>query len=314
MRHFVDEKYPGRVLLCEANQWPGDVRKYLGDGDEFQLAFQFPLMPRIYIALGKADSTPIRWALEQTPTIPDNCQWGTFLRNHDELTLEMVSEEERQWLWKEYAPDQAMRLNLGIRRRLAPLLENDPRKILLAYSLLLTLPGTPVLYYGDEIGMGDNVSLADRDGLRTPMQWDAKENCGFSTSATLYAPVIRSSEYSPRRVNVAASQENPDSIWQAIRKMISLRKSHSVFGEGSFTMAAEAPASLAAYFRKDGSETLLILNNLSAETTWVTMSLPADAQGKYLDLLTNQVFEHAEGKITLTLQPYQYSWLRLNNN
>lgn len=172
IRAFVDQNYPGRLLLCEANQWPQEVRSYFGDGDEFHMAFHFPLMPRIFMALRRADASPVKWALSHTPSIPGNCQWCTFLRNHDELTLEMVTEEERGWMWEEYAPDPHMRLNLGIRRRLAPLLDNDPRKIGLAFSLLFTLPGTPVIYYGDEIGMGDNLSLPDRNGVRTPMQWE----------------------------------------------------------------------------------------------------------------------------------------------
>ncbi len=169
---FLDEHYPGRILLCEANQWPEDVRPYFGDGDEFHMGFHFPLMPRIYMALRKGSASPLAWILERTPPIPENCQWCTFLRNHDELTLEMVTEEERQWMWQEYAPEPRMRLNLGIRRRLAPLLDNDRRKIELAYSLLFTLPGSPIVYYGDEIGMGDNIWLPDRNGVRTPMQWE----------------------------------------------------------------------------------------------------------------------------------------------
>ena len=165
---------PGSILLCEANQWPEDVRPYFGDGDEFQMGFHFPVMPRIYMALRKGDRRALEWILERTPPIPEDCQWCTFLRNHDELTLEMVTEEERQWMWQEYAPEPRMRLNLGIRRRLAPLLDNDRRKIELANSLLFTLPGSPVIYYGDEIGMGDNIWLPDRNGVRTPMQWDCR--------------------------------------------------------------------------------------------------------------------------------------------
>jgi maltose alpha-D-glucosyltransferase / alpha-amylase len=171
LRRFMDEHYPGRILLCEANQWPEDVRAYFGDGDEFHMGFHFPLMPRIFMALKKQDKTSIEWILSRTPEIPENCQWCTFLRNHDELTLEMVTEEERQWMWEQYAPLPRMRLNLGIRRRLAPLLDNDRKKIELANSLLFTLTGSPIIYYGDEIGMGDNIWLPDRDGVRTPMQW-----------------------------------------------------------------------------------------------------------------------------------------------
>jgi maltose alpha-D-glucosyltransferase/alpha-amylase len=182
LRSFIDQHYSDRVLLSEANQWPKDVRKYFGDGDEFHMGFHFPLMPRIFMALQKGDATPIVRILEQTPAIPDNTQWCTFLRNHDELTLEMVTEEERQWMWEQYAPDPRMRLNLGIRRRLAPLLDNDRQKIELAYSLLFTLPGSPVIYYGDEIGMGDNIWLDDRNGVRTPLQWNSERNAGFSSA------------------------------------------------------------------------------------------------------------------------------------
>ena len=185
MRQFVNSHYPDCVLLCEANQWPKDVRAYLGEGDEFHMAFHFPLMPRIFMALKKANASPIRWALDHTPSIPPGAQWCTFLRNHDELTLEMVTEEERQWMWQEYAPEPRMRLNLGIRRRLAPLLDNDRGLIELANSLLFTLPGAPIIYYGDEIGMGDNIWLPDRNGVRTPMQWDASTSAGFSKSNLL---------------------------------------------------------------------------------------------------------------------------------
>ena len=177
----MDEHYPGRILLCEANQYPEDVRPYFGDGDEFHMGFHFPIMPRIYMALKKGRADDMIEILRRTPPIPENCQWCTFLRNHDELTLEMVTEEERQWMWKEYAPEPRMKLNLGIRRRLSPLLDNDQRKIELANSLLFTLPGSPIIYYGDEIGMGDNLDLPDRNGVRTPMQWDASPNAGFTT-------------------------------------------------------------------------------------------------------------------------------------
>jgi maltose alpha-D-glucosyltransferase/alpha-amylase len=185
IRHYLDEYYPKSVLLAEANQWPEDVRAYFGNGDEFHMGFHFPVMPRIFMALGKGKKTPLVWIMDRTPDIPENSQWCTFLRNHDELTLEMVTEEERQWMWDHYAPAARMRLNLGIRRRLAPLLGNDRRKIEMANSILFTLPGSPIIYYGDEIGMGDNVWLPDRDGVRTPMQWDSSPNAGFSDSLAI---------------------------------------------------------------------------------------------------------------------------------
>ncbi len=239
LRRFIDENFPGKILLCEANQWPSDVRPYFGDGDEFQMGFHFPVMPRIYMALKKEDKSDLVWILERTPPIPDECQWCIFLRNHDELTLEMVTEDERQWMWEQYAPEPAMRLNLGIRRRLAPLLDNDRRKIELANSLLFTLPGSPIIYYGDEIGMGDNIRLPDRNGVRTPMQWSTGVNAGFSQASPdqLYAPVIQHSPYGPEDVNVEAQRNDPQSLWNRLRRMISLRKAHPVLGWGDFKWA-----------------------------------------------------------------------------
>jgi len=313
MRRFVDEKYPGRILLCEANQRPEQVREYLGNGDEFQLAFDFPVMPRIYMALKKEQYAPIQWALSNTPTIPDNCQWCTFLRNHDELTLEMVTEEERQWMWKEYAPDPGMRLNLGIRRRLAPLLDNDPQKILLAFSLLFSLPGSPVLYYGDEIGMGDDISRPDRDGVRSPMQWDASKNGGFSPSNEPYARVIETEEYSPARVNVAAAMADPLSLWQSERKMIMIHKAHPVLACGQFEDVDGISPAVAGYIRKNGEETLLILNNLSSAPQSVECQLPGVSCKQAVDLLTGKKFQFGEGKLKVILNPRQYYWLKLSD-
>ncbi|UCC88055.1 MAG: maltose alpha-D-glucosyltransferase, partial [Anaerolineales bacterium] len=234
LRAFVDEVAPGTMLLSEANQWPEDVRPYLGDGDEFHMNFHFPLMPRIYMALAHADRTPILDILGRTPPIPETCQWGTFLRNHDELTLEMVTAEERQFMWEFYAPEPRMRLNLGIRRRLAPLLSNDRARLELANSLLFTLPGSPVIYYGDEIGMGDDIWLEDRDGVRTPMQWTAGLNAGFSSadSDRLYCPVIDDPTYGYQQVNVEAQQADPDSLLNQMRNMIRIRKAHAALGRG----------------------------------------------------------------------------------
>ena len=264
LRSFMDEHYPGRILLCEANQWPEDVRPYFGDGDEFHMAFHFPLMPRIFMALGRGDVEPIRWAMQHTPSIPEDCRWCTFLRNHDELTLEMVTEEERQWMWKHYAPDPRMRLNLGIRRRLAPLLDNDRRRIELANSLLFTLPGAPVIYYGDEIGMGDNLDLFDRNGVRTPMQWDASPNAGFTTGSPVTELV--KGDLAFQNVNVAAQLEDPNSLFHAIRKMIAgtkaaprlQRQQHGVGGDS-------ATQTVAAYLRRNGADVVLVLGSLSHE-------------------------------------------------
>ncbi len=220
IRAYLDENYEDRILLAEANQWPKDVLEYFGDGDEFHMGFHFPIMPRIYMSLRKQDRESLVWIMQQTPPIPDNCQWCTFLRNHDELTLEMVTEEERQWMWQEYAPDPRMRLNLGIRRRQAPLLENNPAKMRLANALLFALPGTPIIYYGDEIGMGDNIWLDDRNGVRTPMQWDASKNAGFSTAKEdqLYAPLIKDETFGYQKVNVSAQINDPDSFLSFMKK------------------------------------------------------------------------------------------------
>ena len=313
MRRFVDEKFPGRVLLCEANQMPQQVRQYLGSGDEFQLAFNFPVMPRIFMALKKGEFEPIQWALQNTPEIPANCQWCTFLRNHDELTLEMVTEEERQWMWKEYASEPGMRLNLGIRRRLAPLLDNNPQKILLADSLLFTLPGSPVLYYGDEIGMGDDISRPDRDGVRSPMQWNTRKNAGFSSSDIPYAEVIHSPEYAPDKVSVAVEIAKPDSLLNSIRKMIAVRKEHPVLATGELIELPEQPPVIGAFLRKDGSETLLILHNLSSQDQKVSCDLDEGSFTCALDLLSGEKRKITAGKMELLLQPYGYYWFKLIN-
>jgi len=307
MRRFVDEHYPGAVLLAEANQWPSDLRPYFADGDEFHMAFHFPVMPRLYMALAKADRTSIVNILADTPTIPANCQWGTFLRCHDELTLEMVTPEERAFMWDFYAPDPRQRLNLGIRRRLAPLMDNDPRKIRLLYSMLLTLPGTPVLYYGDEIGMGDNLSLADRNGLRTPMQWDSGPNAGFSTAApeNLYAPVIDDPVYGYLAVNVAAQRDDPDSLLNAIRHLVMTFKALPVLAEGTLNWLESAPLSVLGFWRASGRETLLALHNLSDSP--VETPLGPFAGRTLTDLLTGQKYPPAE---QMTLPPYGYFWLR----
>ena len=304
LRAFVDAYAPGTMLLSEANQWPEDVIQYFGDGDEMHMNFHFPLMPRLYMALAKADRTPIVEILARTPPLPEICQWGTFLRCHDELTLEMVTPEERQWMWETYAPDPRMRLNLGIRRRLAPLMDNDQRKILLMYSLLLTMGGSPFLYYGDEIGMGDNIWLEDRNGLRTPMQWDASLNAGFSSASPekLYAPVISDDIYSYAQVNVAAQRADPNSLLNCVRHMLTIRKQHPAFGWGTFDWEDTGNNAIAAYRRKTEEEALLIFNNLSDQT--ISLSLPEDFWGTE-DVLTGQEFTEAH----IQLEPYQFIWL-----
>ena len=269
IRAEVDRLYPDRVLLAEANQWPADVVEYFGDpvtgGDECHMAFHFPLMPRIFMAVRRESRYPISEILAQTPKIPENCQWGIFLRNHDELTLEMVTDEERDYMYAEYAKDPRMRANVGIRRRLAPLLENDRNQIELFTALLLSLPGSPVLYYGDEIGMGDNIWLGDRDAVRTPMQWTPDRNAGFSDAdpGRLYLPVIMDPIYGYQAINVEAQQKSPGSLLHFTKRMIEIRKRHPVFGLGHFTELNSSNPSVLAFVRELGDDRVLCVNNLS---------------------------------------------------
>ncbi|MEA3441052.1 MAG: maltose alpha-D-glucosyltransferase [Chloroflexota bacterium] len=315
LRKFIDDQYPGRLLLCEANQWPEDVRPYFGDGDEFQMGFHFPLMPRIFMALHKQDVSPLRWILERTPEIPENCQWCTFLRNHDELTLEMVTEGERQWMWHAYAPEPRMRLNLGIRRRLAPLLENDRLRIELINSLLFTLPGSPIIYYGDEIGMGDNIWLPDRSGVRTPMQWTDGTNAGFSSAApsSLYAPVIDDPIYSPEMVNIRSQKSAKDSLWSTIRKMISIRKEHLAFGWGNLAWADTGTNAVPGYWRTYKDEKILVLNNLTSKSQQIEISLAPGGQSVPIELLTHTLPAQVNAdKLYMQMNPYHYMWIKFS--
>jgi maltose alpha-D-glucosyltransferase / alpha-amylase len=312
LRHFMDENYPGRILLCEANQWPEDARAYFGDGDEFQMGFHFPLMPRLFMALRRHDTASLKWILNRTPAIPGDCQWCIFLRNHDELTLEMVTEEERQWLWREYAPEPRMRLNLGIRRRLAPLLDNDRRLIQLANSLLFSLPGTPIIYYGDEIGMGDDIWMFDRNGVRTPMQWEDIANAGFSSAPAekLFSPIIASAEFSPATVNVKDQLSRPSALYPVIRKMIAIRKQHSLFATGAFDWVDSGNSAVAAFWRMDVERRLLVLNNLSPSQQAMEIRLNEKVQMKWVDLLSNRAGSVPSGQnFSITLEPYEYLWL-----
>lgn len=316
IRQFIDQNYPDRVLLCEANQWPEDVFPYVGTGEEFQMGFHFPVMPRIFMSMRAGDRTSLEWIMSRTPAISASSQWCIFLRNHDELTLEMVTPEEREWMWSEYAPEPRMRLNLGIRRRLAPLLENDRRKIELANSLLFTLPGTPILYYGDEIGMGDNIWLPDRNGVRTPMQWSKGPNAGFSQAEpeTLYAPVINQSPYAPEQINVEDQMEDPNSLLNFISKLISITQAHQAFGEGEFNWATCENKAIAAYFRtysdEEHPETILIVQNLSDKAQEAEILIPMKTAPALVDLLSGQSFPAArEDKLHITLEPYQFLWL-----
>ena len=312
LRTYIDEHYPGRILLCEANMWPEDVHPYFGDPStpgqaEFQMGFHFPIMPRVYMALRKGDVTDMVEILNRTPEIPEECQWCSFLRNHDELTLEMVIEEDRQWMWQEYAPEPRMRLNLGIRRRLAPLLDNDRRKIEIANSILFTLIGSPIIYYGDEIGMGDNIWLDDRNGVRTPMQWEATPSAGFSDAAPegFYAPVISESPYGPDSVNVAAQQTDTNSLFNALKKMVAAHKAHKAFGWGSFKWVDVGTTAVAAYLREFQGEQILILNNLSDKSQ--TIKIPFDLPSSAKNILTKAPINPQPS----TLNPYQYLWIKL---
>lgn len=303
LRAFVDQHYAGRILLCEANQWPEDVRPYFGDGDEFHMGFHFPIMPRIFMALKKGRAHDMIEILNRTPSIPENCQWCIFLRNHDELTLEMVTPEERQWMWEQYAPEPRMRLNLGIRRRLAPLLDHDRRKMELANSLLFTLPGSPIIYYGDEIGMGDNLELPDRNGVRTPMQWDDSPNAGFTTGNPFTDFVKGELDY--QHLNVENQLADKNSLFHAISRMIQVRKQHHAFGRGTMEWVITDNPSLAVYRRKYEDEVFMIINNLSDSAQ--TLSLPVEYQGEYVDLIS-EVEERVDSR--LTLQPYAHLWLK----
>ncbi len=310
LRAFLDAYAPGTMLLAEANQWAKDTLPYFGDGDEFQMNFHFPLMPRIFLALAKGNREPLDWVLAQTPPIPEHCQWATFLRNHDELTLEMVTTAEREFMWDFYAPDVEMRKNLGIRRRLAPLLENDRARIKVAHSLLLTLIGSPVLYYGDEIGMGDNIKLDDRWGVRTPMQWDTLRNAGFSNAPRekLYLPVISKGVFNYQRVNVAQAERAPDSLLNWLRGALKIRARHPAFGHGELqTLITNNPA-LFAYTRKTSDEKLLVVNNLSAHAQNIALHL--NSRGIARDL-ENDAKISFDTELIFELPRYGYRWFEI---
>jgi maltose alpha-D-glucosyltransferase/alpha-amylase len=312
IRKFVDENYPGRILLAEANQWPQDLLPYFGDGDEFHMAFHFPLMPRIYMALKKGDRQDVVDILSQTPTIPRDCEWCIFLRNHDELTLEMVTEEERQWMWQEYATQPRMRLNLGIRRRLAPLLDNNQQKMLLANSLLFTLLGVPIIYYGDEIGMGDSIWLNDRDGVRAPMQWNNRFNAGFShaTSDRMYSPVISDPVYGFQKLNVENAMADQDSLWQHIRRMIHLHKEYLLFANHHYNFLDCANKAVLPVLRQDDDEHILAVHNLSDRSQRARINLGDWAGSKMTDLISQNRYSISEnGDFEVELTPYQYLWL-----
>ena len=314
IRAEMEEHFPDRMLLAEANQWPEDTFPYFGDGDECHMAFHFPLMPRMYMALAQEDRHPITDILRQTPDVPETCQWAIFLRNHDELTLEMVTAEERDYLWRTYATDTRARLNLGIRRRLAPLLGNDRRKIELMSALLMSMPGTPVLYYGDEIGMGDNIYLGDRDGVRTPMQWSADRNAGFSRAdpQRLYLPVIMDAVYGYQSVNVEAQAREPSSLLNWMRRIINARKHHRSFGRGTLTILYPRNRKILAYLREFDDEAILCVANLSASAQACELDLGQFKDAVPVELLGRSAFPPI-GTLPylLTFPAYGFYWFLL---
>ncbi len=324
LRKEVDAQFPGKVLLAEANQWPADVVDYYGDGDECHMCLHFPLMPRMFMAVRREQRMPITEILAQTPEIPEGCQWGIFLRNHDELTLEMVTDDERDYMYSEYATDPRMKVNIGIRRRLAPLVDNDRRLFELLHGVLFSMPGSPIMYYGDEIGMGDNIYLGDRDSVRTPMHWSPDRNAGFSRAdfAQLYLPTLMDPVYGYQAVNVEAEMRNPSSLLHWMRRMLQVRKQHPIFGTGAFEVIPAENPSVLAYVRGpratssagggQGDDIVLCVNNLSR------LSQPAELplqrfEGKVpIELLGRVPFPRiGELPYFITLGPYAYYWFQL---
>ena len=316
MRRLVDTEYPGRMLLAEANQLQVDLVPYFGDGDEFHMAFNFPLMPRIFVSIRREDRYPIEEVIAQAPRIPDSCQWAIFLRNHDELTLEMVTDEERDYMYAEYAAEARMRVNVGIRRRLAPLLDDGRRKIELVHAMLLTLPGSPVLYYGDEIAMGDNVYLGDRGGVRTPMQWNGYHDAGFSRCdpAALYAPLVADPVFGFQARNVEQQERHPTSLLHWMRRMLSIRHAHArVFGRGSIEFVKSANPRVIAYIREFEGTRILCVNNLSRFVQPCELELERLAGLVPVEMIGGTRFPaiDAERRYFFTLGPHGFYWLRL---
>jgi maltose alpha-D-glucosyltransferase/alpha-amylase len=318
VRREIDALYPDRVLLAEANQWPSDVVQYFGDpqvgGDECHMAFHFPLMPRIFMAVRRESRYPISEILAQTPAIPANCQWGIFLRNHDELTLEMVTDDERDYMYAEYAQDPRMKANVGIRRRLAPLLENSRAQIELFTGLLFSLPGSPVMYYGDEIGMGDNIYLGDRDGVRTPMQWTSDRNAGFSLAdpQRLYLPLLLDPVYGYQALNVDAETRNSSSLLHWIRRLLAVRKQHPVFGLGDYQELGSSNPSVLAYVREFGDDRVLCVANLSRFAQPAELDLRRFRGAVPVEMLGNVHFPPiGELPYLLTLPGHGHYWFAL---
>ncbi|HVA62073.1 MAG TPA: maltose alpha-D-glucosyltransferase [Mycobacteriales bacterium] len=316
IRREIETQYPETVLLAEANQWPADVVEYFGTGDECHMAFHFPLMPRIFMSVRREQRYPISEILAQTPEIPANCQWGIFLRNHDELTLEMVTDEERDYMYAEYAKDPRMKANLGIRRRLAPLLDNSRDQMQLFTALLLSLPGSPVIYYGDEIGMGDNIYLGDRDGVRTPMQWSPDRNAGFSTCdpQRLYLPVIMDPVYGYAALNVEAEMRQATSLLHWTRRMIGVRRQHPTFGLGTYSELSSSNPSVLAFVREFGDDLVLCVNNLSRFAQPVELDLRRFEGRTPIELLGGVHFPPI-GELSYLLTPpgHGFYWFLLSN-
>ena len=314
LRKEIDALYPGRVLLAEANQWPEDVVEYFGDDDECHMCFHFPVMPRMFMSVRREQRYPITEILARTPEIPPNCQWGIFLRNHDELTLEMVTDEERDYMWAEYAKDPRMKRNIGIGRRLAPLVDNDRRVAELLHALLFSFPGSPVLYYGDEIAMGDNIYLGDRDGVRTPMQWSPDRNAGFSTAdfAQLYLPPLMDPVYGYQAVNVEAGMRNPSSFLHWMKRMLEVRKQHEVFGIGSFEVVGLENPSVLAYVRTYEEDVVLCVCNLSKLSQPAELPLQKWEGALPIELMGRVPFPRiGELPYFITLPPYGFYWFEL---
>lgn len=317
LRKHVDDNYENVLFLAEANMWPEDSASYFGDGDECHMNYHFPLMPRMYMSVKKEDRHPITDIFEQTPAIPENCQWATFLRNHDELTLEMVTDDERDFMYKVYASDKTARINVGIRRRLAPLMDNDRNKIELLNVLLMSLPGTPVLYYGDEIGMGDNFYLNDRDGVRTPMQWDNTENAGFSEANphSLYLPVIRDTEYSYRWVNVRRQQNTPNSLLNWTKRLLAKRKETDVFGRGTITFLHPENSRVLSFIRSYEGEDILVVVNLSRYAQSIQLDLSNYAGASVKEMFGGHHFaDVGDTPYQLSMGAHGYYWLKLEKS
>jgi len=313
-RKYLDSKFKDKIFLAEANQWPEDVAKYFGKGDECHMAYNFPLMPRIFIAVKRESRTPIVEIMEQLPNIPEICQWALFLRNHDELTLEMVTDEERDYMYNQYAKNPKMKLNLGIRRRLAPLVDNDRRKIEILNSILFSFPGTPIIYYGDELGMGDNVYLGDRNGVRNPMQWSPDRNAGFSQASPhqLYLPPIMDSIYGYQAINVESQVEQPYSLLNFMKTLIAARKKYKAFGRGSIEFLKPNNHKILAYVRSYEDEKILCIVNLSKHSEFVEMDLSKYDGFTLMEILGQSIFPKIAGdKYVFTMQGHSFFWFEM---